>query len=367
MNITKRISLFLLSTIIALLPVFSFAESIASESTESLIITGSVITGNETAIISPISGQLDSFTLRVGDKINIGDSLFTLKTTKVYAKQNGTVKAIFAQPGDDMATISNQYGGLLAIEPENRLILNCNTGTGYNNNEVRDIHIGDTVYIRNRYDDKDDDEDEGVGRIISVDNENFTVEITEGDLAFKDTVNVYKTVEYEYNEKLAGTKVSAKNPVLITGAGTLVNINTKIGSKIKKGDLLYSYVSDILAPNEAIKNDVVEITAQNDIIISKLNATQAMNVQKDQVLALVCNSDDLQISIEVEENDLSRFMIGKVLNAVFENTTNVEVETTVAGISYLGSNEDTSKYTVYLDFDVPAGILPGMHATVTID
>ena len=77
-------------------------------------------------VTAPYSGTLRAFTLESGDTVAAGDTLMQYVTNDLYATEDGTVKAIFAQVGEDsgaaMARIQQAFrDNLLRLEPDLQL------------------------------------------------------------------------------------------------------------------------------------------------------------------------------------------------------------------------------------------------------
>ena len=66
----------------------------------------------------------------------------------------------------------------------------------------------------------------------------------------------------------------------------------------------------------------------------------------------------------MEEGDAHLLKAGDVMSVRFEELDLPAVQAEVTAISPLGTAEDVSRYTVYLAFDAPEGVWPGMHATL---
>ena len=51
---------------------------------------GTVTSGNTQVVSAPFGGTVSSVSVKVGDRIQAGDVVATVETTKVYAPQSGT-------------------------------------------------------------------------------------------------------------------------------------------------------------------------------------------------------------------------------------------------------------------------------------
>ena len=87
-------------------------------------------------------------------------------------------------------------------------------------------------------------------------------------------------------------------------------------------------------------------------------------MQKGQALGTLYPAGQYQLEAKVEEGDILSLKVGDTLSAIFEELSLAPITVTLASISPLGTDEDISRYSVYFDFEVPEGVMPGMHATL---
>lgn len=86
----KRIAM--IAMMASLVTTTAFAEGVK--------IDGSIKSAETKTILAPYSGVVGNYAVTAGDAVNMGDALFALRTEQVYADFDGTVTAVFAQPGD---------------------------------------------------------------------------------------------------------------------------------------------------------------------------------------------------------------------------------------------------------------------------
>ena len=139
------------------------------------MFSGEVTAGQTQVIAAPYGGIVQDVAVRVGDSVDIGDTVASIGTQKVYAMTEGTISGVFANEGDAAADIKERYGALCYIEPINRYTLDASTEKAYNSSENRYIHIGETVFLSCTK----DGTHQGRGVITAIDKENedkYTVE-----------------------------------------------------------------------------------------------------------------------------------------------------------------------------------------------
>ena len=337
------------------LPFGALAEGTAPD----LIVSAYVVAKTEVAVTAPASGQLAPFSLRAGDEAAAGDVLFAVEPKAVYADIDGTVAAVYAQAGDIADAAASRYGSVLAIEYTNRYEILANTASGYNVVINRNLYVGTPVYLRSANGKYFAD-----GLITAVDGRSFTVAVIGGDLVYTEDVKVYRESDYNDRSLLSRARLSLIQPYTVSASGTIVSMDVQRGSEVKAGDLLFTYVPDVLEPALRGQEDATAIAAEQDLIVTAVNVTQGAAVQKDQVLCIACPAGEYQLLAKIEEGDIASLAVGDTLTAAFEELNLPPIPVTVASISPLGTEEDISRYNVYLDFETPAGVLLGMHATV---
>ncbi|MDD3410487.1 MAG: HlyD family efflux transporter periplasmic adaptor subunit [Eubacteriales bacterium] len=335
-----------------LLPACALAEDAGADS---LMVSAKVVSGGDVALAAPMSGLLAPFTVRAGDQLAAGDTLFSVEPQKLYADINGTVADVFVQPGDSADAAASRYGSALVIERESRWELQCNLATGYNNDDNRDPRVGWPVWLRSSNEKRFAD-----GRIIAVSGRSMTVEIIGGDLQYGDDVKVYRTSDYANRSFMARASISAVPPEQVSVSGTVLSVEVRKGDAVQKGDLLLTYAPEVLTDLDST------VKADSDMIVTSVSAAQGASVQKDQPLLLACRVSELELEAQVEEGDLARVQTGARALVTFDNLAMEPIEATVRSVSALGSEEETSRFAVRLSFAVPEGVRLGMHASVEI-
>ena len=336
-----------------------FAPALSQTAGNDLILSARVIAKEEWALKAPASGNLLPYTLREGDAVAAGSVLFDLQPKSVYAEAEGAVAAVYARAGDSADGAVNRFGSVVAIEHADRYEIKANYFSGYNSTANRTLYVGTPVFLLSV-----NEKHSAQGVITSVSGPNFTVAVMGGDLVFTERVKIYRDPSHEDKYRLARGDLSLVPPALATASGTILSVAVKPGDPVKPGDLLFTYVPDALEASLRNSPDATRLTAPDDLIIHQILVSQGAAVQKDQTLITAYPAGQYQLLGQVEEGDVARLVPGDRVSVRFEELGLDPIEATVASVSPLGSEEDTSRYAVYFDFEAPQGVLIGMHGTV---
>lgn len=350
----RKITAILMCLMILSLPLAAGAEG------GGLILTGKVEARDSVTVTAPFGGQVKDFSLRAGDRVSKSDTLMTLNTIKVYAPSDGTVRGIFAQIGDTASFVQSQYGGLCYIEPENELIVRSAASQGYDSAENRIIHLGETVYL----DTTNNNDHEGVGRIISLEGDAYVVEITEGSLELRDNVNIFRDEEYDGESRIGRGNVERTGAIAVSGEGSVLYVAVKDGDSVKRGDLLFEMVSGTL---DGLMTTSASVRAPQDAIVTGIAVTAGQNVAKDQPMATLARMDKLQLVCSVSEIDMAKVKAGDTVRVTYDGISG-ESDGTVTGISSVGSvSDDYTEYEVYIDLEANDALRLGMSGTAYLD
>ena len=105
-------------------------------SASALTASGTVTPGKTVTVAAPIGGTVDAVNVEKGMVVAAGDVMATLKTTKIYAPEDGTVTGVFAAPGDDAATVTNTYGAVMYLEGTTKYTVSGSTSKAYSSEET---------------------------------------------------------------------------------------------------------------------------------------------------------------------------------------------------------------------------------------
>ncbi len=333
--------------------------ALAESGGEALILTATVEGLTPVALKAPASGELAAFDVREGDVLEAGQAVFSVEPIRVYADLDGTVADVYVKAGDIADAAVSRYGAALYLEHAERYQAQATTRTGYNTVENRDLRVGMKVYLRSANEKHFAD-----GVITAVDEPAFTVQVLGGDLVYNQDVKIYREPDYNSKSLLARTKLSVVAPYAVTASGTVTEVAVAPGDAVKAGDYLFSYVPDTLEPERRGAQDATAVKTPEKLIVTAVHVQQGASVQKGQALLTAIPAGRYQLKAQVEEGDAHLIQAGDEMTVRFEELDMPAVEARVTAVSPLGTAEDVSRYAVYLAFDAPEGVWPGMHATL---
>ena len=332
---------------------------------------GSVVCESSRTVLAPFGGRVSQIAVRPGNRVLEGDMICVIETTKVYATADGTVAAVYAQPGDSLETVKDLYTAALFITPTERFTIKADTKKADKNADCY-VLPGQTVYLESG---KGKTLKTGAGYVFSVASGSsesdtpgdYKVRITSGSFYLDEKVTIFRTEARGKNESLGQGTVEQTSQMEINGEGSVLRMHVKAGDEVKRGDLLLETVSGSLEGLIVPDNRIVSAV---DGIVSACELTDGSTVEKGATLMTVYPLDQLQVAITVPESELKNLAVGKAVKVTFSHGGE-PVDGTVASISYLaasGENAGTgyASYKVYIDFNADDAVRLGMLATVEI-
>ena len=324
-----------------------------------LKLDGTVQAGSVRSIAAPYSGTVGDFDVQTGDVLAAGTQVFPIAAQKVYAEFDGVVTGLFAQPGDNAATIENAYGALCYIERGVLFEAACSITGSDGDVEDKIVHPGETVYLKSTQ----NGNREGVGRVTRVQGETYTVEIHLVDgLRWGETVKIYRDSDHDYDSETGRGRVMRYADTAVAAQGRIAAVYAQAGETVKTGDLLFEVVDAMAA-----KDAPLTLTAEASGAITYMGTISGAQVYRGQLLCEIADLSTLELSAQVDEIDLASVHVGDVLTFTLDAYAGETFSGTVTQIRPIGTPRQNATY-----FDVritlPAGktLLPGMNGTVTV-
>ena len=353
-----------LAVILSLAIIAFYLPAIAENS--SVNYSGTVEYTNTITVTAPFGGNIEDYTLRVGDTVTAGEPLLALAGNNVYAPQDGIVRGLLVLPGDDAAQTISRYGALLYLQPNDQYTLTASTSGAYDSDELhntnRYLTPGEIVYMQSTA----DDTRTGTGLITNVDGRSFTVEVQSGTLDPEDTVNLFREASFTTSSRIARNARLQNTPmVAITAEGSVLRCAVTEGQSVKRGDLLLETVTGTL---EGLQPGNDQIISPVDGVIVSLMKKPGDAVTKNDVLATLYSQDALRVTFPVDESDLDRIAVGNQASVMFDALPERSALTgTVEAISSLPVSDNGSpQYTVTITLSSTEGLRDGMSVTVSL-
>lgn len=333
---------------------------------------GRVVAGETATVLAPFGGMVDKIALRTGDRVDVGDDVATITTTKVYATADGTVSGVFAREGDDAASIAERYGALVYIEPTNRYVISASTEKAYNSSATKYIHIGEKVHLSCTK----DGSHTGTAIVTSVSeadeagNTPYKLEVVGGSFYMGETVGIFRSAGYDSNTRIGRGTIQQNAAIAVKGSGSVLKLHVQEGDCVERGELLFETVEGALDGLYAMDNTIVSGVAG---VVASVDVAPGGSVSKGAKLIGVYPDGSLQIEILVSEMDLRELREGAQVEIEFDWDAEglCRAKGVVDSISHVNataqegaSASGAAEYSAYISFDAAQDVRLGMSAIV---
>jgi len=328
---------------------------------ETISFSGTVEPKETVQVYAPIGGVVEEVNVRAGESVTADTVIARIKTTKVYAAEDGTITAVYGQPGDDAEAVAATYGAVMYLEGETRYTISASTSRAYEAKENYMIHSGEEVYLVSR----NHTTNKGTGRVTAVDGSSYTVMVTEGDFFVGDSITVSRSSDYATTANIGRGTLSRVSPTAVTGTGSIVSFAVKAGDTVRRGQLLFETAE---GSYDGLEMTGTEIKAGTDGVIASLSVEEGGTIAKDGLAAQIYPKDDVWVTAEVTETDLMQIAVGQQVKVELDwnQDTGASYEGTVEMISALGTvGEESTTFPVYISFKPDENTRFSMTALVT--
>lgn len=287
-------------------------------------------------------GVLDVLEVRQGERVEAGQSIGSIRTTRVFASQDGTVARISVGEGEEA------QGTILEIAPVERYQIYCTVSEAYDSAENTLVHCGEEVYIKCT----ENGTHRGVGVITAIDGEEFHVMTVGGELYVGETVYLYRDTDFSKKQRVGIGTVLGSDTQSYEGSGTVVKLHVEEGEYVERGELLYELAEDqncaVLAPLSGI--------------VTEVYASSGERVEAGQSIASIVSPEDIRVEIYVDEASAARLEDGEAVELVFDaDESETPVQGTVTRISRIAED---GLYTVQIRPEAQTELLLGMRVSV---
>lgn len=269
------------------------------------VFDGKVTAGETTTVFAPYGGTLKSIDLREGQWIDEGEVVATIETTRIFATENGTVRGVYAEPGDSIAST------VLNIAPVNKYTISANIEKAYSSAATKYVSIGEKVHIAC----SKDGTHKAVGIITAVKGSEFTVETTGGELYLEETVYIYRSPSYTTKSRVGSGTVARTGEIAVSGTGSLLRIYVEDGDEVERGQLLFETVEGSI---DALTVSDGEIISPTSGVIASINVKVGGKVQKGGALLTIYPRETYQVEMSVPEDMLSSIAEGDEVSIYFD-------------------------------------------------
>lgn len=309
----------------------------------------------------PTGVTIEEIPVREGETVTADTVIARLKTTKVYAAEDGTVTAVFGQPGDSAETVAERYGAVMYLEGKYTMYVSASTSKAFEAKANYIVHAGEEVYLVSRT----RTADRGTGLITSVDGSNFTVLVTSGDFFLTDNIVVSREENHAAESRIGRGNLTRISPRAVTGSGTILSVAVQPGEEVRQGQLLFETIDASFDSPELAR---AEVKAGVDGVVASISATQGSTLTQSGLVASIYPQDRVWVKAEVTETDLSELTVGQQVKVELDwnQDHGVSYEGTVEMISALGTvGEESTTYPVYISFIPDENTRYSMSALVT--
>ncbi len=270
---------------------------------ESITLSGKVIPADTVQVYAPVSGTVENVAVEAGQKVQAAGTLYTMKTTKIYAENDGKVAGIFGRPGDDAETVSTDYGAVMYLEGAIQFTVSASTDSAYAAVDTKYVHTGETVWLVCRT----NSGRKGKGIITAISSNSYTIQVTEGNFLHGDSVDVFRDEAHSANLKLGRGSVSRTSPIAVTATGGIVRIAVEDGAEVKRGDLLLETLDGTY---DGYVMPGTEISAGQDGVIGSISVSAGNSAEKGSVAAEIYPMDRMRVEATVPEAYVGKIQEG---------------------------------------------------------
>ena len=336
----------------------------ALANTATVEVDGSIVNIMEKPVTTAYTGTINEINVREGSYVQKGDVIATLKTAKVYATEDGTVR-LFGSVGDSASMVTTHYGAVAYVEPAVRFTISASTRNAYDAEENKTIHPGEKVYLRGN----STLTHVGTGVVTQVSGSSFTVDVLDSNFESGESVNVYRDEAYTNTLRIGRGSTSRSEYTAYEGSGIIVAYRVSDGNQVKKGDVLFETIEGEFA---GYQTDLTAIKAAESGVINSLSASLGGSVTAGDTLCTLYPDEYLRVEAAVNEESLATMPVGSTVQVHFtyvnggEYTVSGVVEqVSVVGYTDEESESDESFYKAVIRPDDITGVSYGMTVTVT--
>lgn len=254
------------------------------------VYSGVTVATDLVVVTADSNAQVEQVRTQVGSMTAQGEVLATLRSTKVFAQQNGCIARIHAEEGQQID------GCVLELQPVSRYDIYCTVSEAYASAEAMLVHSGETLYLRCTA----NGTHQGMATVTSIDGETYMAEATGGEFYNGETVYLYRNSQYDYSSLVGiGTVVAAQTEAYAS-EGKVIKLHVEEGEYVERGELLY----------EIIDGDSCEILAPADGVITQCLLHAGESIAEGERIFTIASPSSIRIEIEVDAQHAAKLCVG---------------------------------------------------------
>ena len=317
-------------------------------------LLASVNTSTVLTTLSTVQKNLDSLDSDLRDASN------NKVSSTINAGVPGRVKAIYAEKGDDVATVMYEKGALALLSMDGYLAVDL---------DAADFAAGDTVTVT------DSNGKEWEGTVDQVTSDTATVLITDdGPLVDREvTVNGQKGTLYIHQ------------PVKVTGyAGTIQSVTAKENAKVYSTYQLFSLTDtsdtskydkllEDRAEYEELYQELVKLYKDGGLVAQRNGTIQSAtdldtvtlgsDPLEDTVLFSLDPDETMSVTVSVDETDILSLKVGQEVSVTVDSIGETPFTGTIAEVDPTGTD---GAYSAKVTLPKQKNMLSGMTADVDV-
>ncbi len=339
----------------------------ASALADALSVNGTVATLETQTVYADVGGTAETVPVVAGQRVQAGDVLATLATTRYYAPQDGVITGVFGQPGDSADTVTEVSGAVMYLEGTVKYTVSASISNAYESAATQFVRVGETVYLRCY----SDGQHKGTGQITAVSGTSYTVSVLTGDFLLGETVNIFREDTYKAITRVGRGSVSRVDPVAVTGTGALVRYAVASGDSVSRGDLLFETLEGTFAGYAMTGCDILSPVSG---VVAEVSAAQGAALAEGGAVATIYPESAVCVQAEISEYDLAYFPVGAPVSVelVWQQGDGELYDGTVLMVSALQTASETTaeeateaSYALYVGFTPDDTVRYGMNAIVS--
>ena len=278
----------------------------------------------------------------------------------IKAGVSGRVKILYAEKGDDVASVMVENGAVAVLSLDGYMALDIETDA---------LAVGDSVTVARA------EEETVTGTVESAAGGKATILVTDDGTVHDEEV----TVLTEDGTELGTAKLYIHNPLAVTGyAGTISNVNASENQKVYASTTLFTLTNtsssanydSLLRQRSEKEQTLLELLSiqKNGGVVAPISGSifSAADLDSgDEITEVAVISPDVSMSvtISVDESDILSLELDQEADVTVSSVS----EDTLTGIvTEIDKTASTGSYTAVITLDKIEGMLPGMTASVDV-